>query len=173
MKNRFATWRVWTGLLAVMLLAAAAVADSNFLKPSDIDFKTLLTTAPSNDSQQTKDDIAEILALQNSRTPADIARARSEVRFNAFAFNAAMGPWFTLENLPVTAALLRQVARDTDTVVSQAKDFYGRPRPYVLDPRVMPCLMKERDTSYPSGHSTVATVLGRMLSEIEPDRRDQ
>ncbi|MGA2585279.1 MAG: phosphatase PAP2 family protein [Tepidisphaeraceae bacterium] len=155
------------------LLTAAAVADSNFVKPTDIDFKTLLATAPSNDSEQTKDDIAMVLQLQNSRTPAEIARARSEVRFNVFAFNGVMGPWFNSENLPVTAMLMRQVSRDTDTIVSQAKEYYGRPRPYVLDPRVMPCLMKERDTSYPSGHSTVATVLGRMLSEIEPDKRDK
>jgi len=84
----------WLMLPAIFLVCATLLTDSPaarsdagasdmskptnhfyFLTPGSIDFKTLLMPPPANNSAQTRDEIAWMLELQNTRTPAQIARA--------------------------------------------------------------------------------------------------
>ena len=43
--------------------------------------------------------------------------------------------------------------------------------PYVLSPDVQPAIPKEVTASYPSGHSTVATLMAVVLSDMLPEYR--
>jgi acid phosphatase (class A) len=172
MKNYLSVRRFWAGMLFVGMLACAAVADSKFVQPADIDFKTLLTTAPSQDSDIEKQELVQILELQKTRTPEDVARAKSEEKMSVFAFSNVMGSWFNPDDLPVTAKLMKQVQTDLSADIGPAKDFYGRLRPPYVDSDVHPCVALETSKSYPSGHSTSGTVLARILAEIAPDKHD-
>jgi acid phosphatase (class A) len=64
------------------------------------------------------------------------------------------------------------VTKQTNAIANPAKDFYGRKRPPLIDARVKPCVPLEATASYPSGHSTRATVWALVLSEIFPDQKD-
>jgi acid phosphatase (class A) len=144
-----------------------------FLSPDSINFKTLLTPPPANDSVQTHDEIAWMLELQNTRTPEQIARAKNEVRLNVFLFSNVLGSWFNPDDLPLTTKFLRQAGDDDAFFTDEAKKYFLRPRPFTLDPRLKPCVHLETSWSYPSGHTTHAIVWGVILSTMFPEHRDE
>jgi len=72
---------------------------------------------------------------------------------------------------PKTEAFFQRVQKDAEAVTDNAKDFYQRPRPYVLDPRLAYGKL-EKSFSYPSGHSTESMVLALVLADLFPDRRE-
>ncbi|HXE52353.1 MAG TPA: family 16 glycoside hydrolase, partial [Tepidisphaeraceae bacterium] len=47
-----------------------------------------------------------------------------------------------------------------------------RPRPPAVEPRIHPCVMLERSSSYPSGHAERGIMWATLLSEMFPDKRD-
>lgn len=144
----------------------------HFLSLESINFKTLLTPPPANDSVQTHDEIAWMLELQTTRTPEQIARAKMEVDLNPFLFSNVLGSWFNPDDLPLTTRLLLEAGDDDAAFTNAAKWFYKRPRPYTLDPRLKPCVHLEPSWSYPSGHTTHAIVWGVILSTMFPEHRD-
>jgi hypothetical protein len=78
------------------------------------------------------------------------------------------GPWFTRENLPKTAAILRQITQVTDKVKEDAKKKWMRPRPYTRSALIAPVVGKPGDAgSYPSGHSYGIAVPEFVLSAHE------
>ncbi|HTV49240.1 MAG TPA: phosphatase PAP2 family protein [Phycisphaerae bacterium] len=181
----------WITLPAMLLVCAALLIDSPaaradvsasdmskptnhfyFLTPGSIDFKTLLTPPPANNSFVTHAEINWMLELQNTRTAEQIARAKREVNLNPFLFSNVLGSWFNPDDLPITTQLLRQASNDTSIISYTAKNFFARPRPYTLDPRLKPCVKLESSFSYPSGHSSHAIVWGIILSTMFPERRD-
>jgi acid phosphatase (class A) len=173
MSKSLAIRRVWMGMLAVTLLATAAIADSKWVHPGDVDFKSLLpATAPSNDTDEAKQDIAHIVQLQKDRTPEEVARCKSEQDYSVFAFKDVMGDWFTAEKVPVTAALMQQVKDDSEGIIKPAKNYYARPRPYLVDSQIMPCVKLEKSASFPSGHSVHATIDAIILAQIIPIKTD-
>ena len=54
-----------------------------------------------------------------------------------------------------------------------AKDDFGRPRPFVTEPRLAPIVAKPPSASYPSGHTTWAVVCAIVLADMLPERRAQ
>jgi acid phosphatase (class A) len=177
-----ATGLLLCALLTAQLPAQTVASNSNityavsshliFLQPGAVDFKSLLTPPPANDSVQTHDELNWMLELQNTRTPAQIARAKIEVNLNPFLFNNVLGSWFNPDDLPYTSWLLQQAGYDTGAIDSAAKKYFRRPRPYTLDPRLKPCVHLETSASYPSGHSAQSVVWGIILSDMFPERRD-
>jgi acid phosphatase (class A) len=82
-----------------------------------------------------------------------------------------MGQRFTENNLPFSATFLSRVVYTAETVLDPAKAAWNRPRPYDFDSRVIPCVSKPTNASYPSGHSTVGYVLAIVLAQIVPEKR--
>lgn len=78
--------------------------------------------------------------------------------------SAVMGAWFTAENLPRTAAIMQAVWKQTNEVSGVLKKQWDRPRPPARDARIHPCVTVPADSSYPSGHSTNATVWAAVFS---------
>jgi acid phosphatase (class A) len=158
-------------VLALLVYGAAVFADAKFVPPSALDFKAILTTAPSQDSEQEKQEMDEVLWLQKTRTPDEIKRAESEVTITAFSFSDVLGSWFNPDDLPITAKLMTQVGADVKADGEAAKNEFGRKRPFMVDPRVKPCVTLETTPSFPSGHSTRATVWAYVLADIFPEHR--
>jgi len=165
----------------LILMAAISKAQStdsttqpgvSFIQPDDIDVKTLLKPPPAEGSDQSRQELDVLLGLQNSRTDADIKRARAEAHLTPFVFSEVLGSWFNPDDLPVTAAFLANVMKETGSVATVGKDLFQRRRPYLVDTRIQPCVELEKTFSYPSGHSTRSMVLALTLAEIFPDQKD-
>ena len=159
------------GALLVTVSVHGAETVVGFLAPGTIDAKAVLPPPPAPGSLAARADLETVLQLQASRTPAEVAWARSIVKDQPFYFVNVLGPWFTKENLPVTAAFLKSVTGDLAAVSNGAKDQFARTRPPYVDAAVHPCVEIPTSASYPSGHTMRAFVWAAVLGEIFPDRQ--
>ncbi|MDF9826799.1 acid phosphatase (class A) [Ereboglobus sp. PH5-5] len=130
---------------------------------------------PANDSPAGMADVETLLQVQKDRTPEQVARA---VRINAHAFlsieegcmgQVVFGPAFTGENLPRTAAILRQATAERRVVMIASKNQWNRVRPHKRGLGVEPCVDVPRSASYPSGHSSCGVLWAMFLGGALPE----
>ncbi len=140
----------------------------NGKKPNIIE---LLAPPPVPDSPEQAADMAEVRAVCHTAPGNDVAIAYTEKKFNVFNFTPAIGTFFHSNNLPQTTAFFERVQKDAEAVTDNAKDFYKRPRPYVINPSLANGKL-EKSFSYPSGHSTESMVLALVLADLLPDKHD-
>lgn len=112
------------------------------------------------------------------RNPADAALAAREESFDVFAFSAVLGEAFDPGKLPRTAALFGDAKKILAAAKNAGKDKWKRERPCPVnscqwDPEKDATDWKNRDYSYPSGHSTRATAFALLLDAVFPARKAQ
>lgn len=146
---------------------------THFVKPTGVDCAKILPVPPAPGTLSARADLEAVLQMQAWRTPEQIVWAKRVDKNDAFLFGDLLGPWFTRENLPLTAALLKDVDEDRHEVTEIAKNLFARARPWVVDPRVQPCVGKPGNDSYPSGHATAIFTRAGVLAEIFPEKREQ
>jgi acid phosphatase (class A) len=147
------------------------VSRLHYLKANKPDAIALLAPPPLPDSAEQAADMAEVRAVCHAAPSNDVAVAFSEKKFSAFTFTPAIGTFFQSNSLPKTTAFFERVQNDAAAVTDNAKDFYRRPRPYVIDPSLANGKL-EKSFSYPSGHSTESMVLALVLADLFPDKHD-
>lgn len=118
-------------------------------------------------------DLADIAALkqwQAKRTPADCARAAAAAHAAYSEFFGDISP-FPDPLPPEAAAVFARVKTETDGAAADVKDLFKRPRPFLRDPELDPCLGRIGGLAYPSGHATISRVFALMLGDLAPSRR--
>jgi acid phosphatase (class A) len=176
-------------LAAILFLCAVAIAPlraddqmaqaaqtvqpekSHYLPAGKPDAIELLAPPPLPDSAEQAADMAEVKAVYHAATSNEIAAAYSERKFDIFNFTPAIGNFFQPGKFPKTEEFFHHVQTDAEAVVDNAKDFYKRPRPYVVDPDLINGKL-EKSFSYPSGHSTESMTLALVLADLFPDKHD-
>ena len=136
----------------------------------------LILPLPSpRDSAATAAELAELHRIESTRTPAQIAQAQADDHEeDIFIFKSVMGPGFTAEALPITAALSAHIRKDEGATGGPLKNIYRRPRPYQADSTLHPvCALNPEPTSYPSGHSLSGYLLALTLAQMVPEKRQQ
>lgn len=160
------------GLLLLIVGSAAQAEDAQpFVTNKDIDLTMILPPPPANDSAQTKAELGEVLTLQVTRTPEMVASAVADAEENVWRFANVMGPKFNKETLPKFSAFFDRVVATEGAVVDPAKDIWKRPRPHQLSDLVKPAVKLSSSGSWPSGHATVGTMMGIILSDMVPEKR--
>ena len=89
---------------------------------------------------------------------------------DATLYNAVLGR--DLTKLPATWGLLAEVQNEADAAADQAKEAFGRVRPYGIDQTIKTCVKSDPTKalrSYPSGHATVGYSVGWALAKLMPD----
>lgn len=143
-----------------------------FADAKEINLLNLLPSPPANDSAQMKAELGEILTIQVTRTPEMAARAVADSEENVWRFSDVIdNPKFTKENLPKFSAFFDRVVETEGAVVDPAKDVWKRPRPHLYSDLVKPIVPLSKSGSYPSGHTTVGTLMGIVLSNMVPEKR--
>ena len=164
----------WTLALAMLLaVSAASWALEPVSSPPLVDLITLLPPPPAQDSSQTADEIKEILSYQKNRTAQMVASAQGDQELTVFRFADVLGPPFTPEKLPLTAALFEKALRVSEQSVGPAKSHWKRPRPYVQNPKIHPCVKMPTNDAYPSGHATAGTLMTVLLAQMIPEKREE
>jgi acid phosphatase (class A) len=169
--TRFFRPVIFAAIFAVTSAFTYAQAQLTYLTPGTPDAAVLLAPPPLMDSAEQAADMEEVKAVYHAAGSNDMAAAYSEKKFTVFNFTEAVGPFFTEDNLPKTAAFFEKVQKDAETVTDLGKDYFHRPRPYTTDPSLANGKL-EKSFSYPSGHSTETMVLGLVLAEAVPDKQD-
>ncbi|MBZ9740304.1 MULTISPECIES: acid phosphatase [unclassified Mesorhizobium] len=160
------------GLLLLVVGSAARAEDAKpFITNKDVDLTMILPPPPANDSAQTKAELGEVLTMQVTRTPEMEARAIADAEENVWRFADVMGPNFNKDKLPKFSAFFDRVVETEGAVVDPAKDVWKRPRPHQLSDLVKPVVKLSSSGSWPSGHATVGTMMGIILSDMVPEKR--
>lgn len=105
------------------------------------------------------------------------AQALADNAIDPFAaFDSALGENFTAANFPATARLLDRAGRAAGFAGDPVKFVYRRPRPFVSDNRITPCIPDDErlraSYSYPSGHAALGFAWALVLAELVPSHVD-
>lgn len=140
------------------------------LKKSEI--TKIIGLPPKKGSVEDLKDFATILKFQVTRSEADCKLAKSFVDVGLKSlFSDNNGPLSQSEARRMTLKLLPYTGEAMVNIYT-AKNMHDRPRPYLANPLVKPCIDKERTTAYPSGHATYARVMAIALSQVYPERTE-
>ena len=150
----------------------AVTSSAPYFDPASVNLKAMLPDPPAIGSPTTIMEINLVLQKQAFRTPEDVTRIKREVHLDVYLFDTVFGPWFTKEKIPVTAALFERVDATEHPVVDSGKKFWNRPRPPLQDNRIHPPIDLPKNSSYPSGHSTVGDLDALILAQLAPDLKD-
>ena len=171
----FTVAAVLSGLLLAPRSAPAqqgrAPAAAHFLAPDAFQLEKILPPPPAPGSLAARADLETVLQAQAWRTPEQVAWALRVEPDNLGDFADVLGPLYGKAHLPLTVALVNAVNRDMVPLMLAAKKSFARPRPFVADPRVQPCVRRREEYSYPSGHATSFHLAAGVLSEIFPGKR--
>ena len=164
--------RIFFAMFFVVLFSACSLYASTkvYVPATDVDLTKILPPPPAQDSAQTKKEIDEMLAFQESRTDKMVKYAQADQEISVFRFSDIMGEKFTKENLPFTGEFFHNVTANASIISGPAKDFWKRPRPSVFDARVKPCVKVPPNAAYPSGHSTAGNLMAIILANMVPEK---
>ena len=180
MLSRFAT-------LALTLLIAGALPASaqnparnatqnpapklNYL--SDIiDLTELVPPPPPADSEAGKQDLLEVMEMQEARTEPQVKRAIADNVLSIYRFEDILGPKFKKENLPALDAFFEKAQADARAILIAAKNAVQRPRPAAFSSEVVALGGTPRlPTAYPSGGVVFTTLTAIVLAKMVPEKR--
>lgn len=133
----------------------------------------ILGPYPEVGSDLFQQDFEQLLYFQKTRTQEQCDAAALEVDSSMETFfGGAKGPLSKEEVLQVKQNL-KWLTIKTGTKIFYYKYKFARPRPYVSNPEIKPCIELESSKAYPSGHTTLARVYARVLAVIFPEREAQ
>lgn len=162
-------------ILLLMILAFAGPlqardADVRQILPAgSVDVASLVPPPPAVGSPDFKQEMAVVLWLQRTRTPAQVDFVRETLDVERFAplLGKALVEVDGIELKRTIDTAIDEVRAEYDAI----KADYDLPRPFVVNKDVHPVADARPVASYPSGHATRAMVYARLLAEIFPDRR--
>jgi acid phosphatase (class A) len=159
--------RIAVLVLVLAATALAPLAPQNptgyyYLDPRRLDLTTLLPPPPEAGSPEAHADMQSLTAAVAARSPAELLEAREASARDVFFFEPAVGPDFTAQRLPLTAAFFEHVGADVQRLIGAAKEYWDRPRPNGAD---------KKNGSYPSGHAAFASSTAIILSQLLPEKR--
>lgn len=164
-------------MAALLALAGgpAVAREPSFVSPAQTQVLNILPSPPANSSEITKAELAELHAIEQTRTEAQSTQAIwDDQNEHIFIYANVLGEAFTAEKLPAVAAFGKRVRVDEGINAGPAKMGFNRIRPYNLDKTLKPiCKTKTKDDSYPSGHATTGFLLALTLIDMVPEKRDE
>ncbi|MBX9766666.1 MAG: hypothetical protein K2X47_05290, partial [Bdellovibrionales bacterium] len=129
---------------------------------------TLIGPPPALGSKEEEADFAETYFWQKNRTAAQCAAATSEANLFLRTF---VGSRTDLLSGREELKLIKDVSilqLKITGIAMELKSRFDRPRPYIADPKIKPCVPLENSSSYPSGHAANAYAIAEALSSVLP-----
>lgn len=135
-----------------------------------LNYKDIMGDYPKLGSPESIKDFATLYYWQKFRTEDQCAQAQKEVPVNLESF---FGGILTAAEISSLKVFFYKHVINGGGQSTIAKFIFRRPRPYNTRKDLVPCIDKSNSYAYPSGHTTVARVLGLMLAKKFPDREKE
>jgi hypothetical protein len=159
--------------LFILALAGAHLFPLRSAEPALVpDWTAVVGTYPALGTLPSQEELAILHWLQDTRTPADVARCDSENKPGLENFLQALGSPMDPSAFPATQAMLHQAKEDLKPVVAALKAGFNRPRPYAVDATLAPALPGDGMPSFPSHHATLGALLADLMSRLDPADQD-
>lgn len=161
-------------ILVFLVLANTAFAqgfelEAKILKPSKIqDLIGYLLPKPG--SSEEKKDFEIIFQYQNTRTIQDCQVARNDMDTSLKGMFGGDHKILTDDEVKRMKHFLAKAKVSIGANIALAKNIFKRPRPYVANHNVKPCIDLESSYAFPSGHSLLMRVYANILSRVYPER---
>jgi len=162
---------------AVLSVPIPSVADKDsrgggsghYLELSELDLSPV-PAAPAAGSAQDRADMKTLFDWQDRRTDEQCEQAGAEMKHSYDVLFGRISPFVSPQPKSV-ARFFKNAAEDSVAAHKYLKGVYQRPRPFLRDSRLSPCIARVDGFSYPSGHATMARLFALILSDLVPARR--
>ena len=155
-------------VMLVLALSSKAQEARQYLPVGSVDVAELIGPPPALDSSEFREEMAVVLWLQRTRTPAQVAFVEQTLDLGRFV------PLIDDELIGVDGIELSRTLDDVITEVRAEYDTlkgeFGQPRPFEVSDEVHPVGEARPVAAYPSGHAIRATIYARLLSDIFPEQ---
>ena len=163
-------------ILFLVIFTTSAIArhvevDIKVLTPKKI--QSIIGAFPAKGSVAEAEDFRVLLSYQATRTVEDCQLAEKDSDTSlASLFGGENG---VLTNREVKKMKLFLIKAYVNVGANSyiAKHKYKRPRPYLANMAIKPCIGLEKSFAYPSGHTLMAHLFARVLSKVYPEREDR
>jgi acid phosphatase (class A) len=158
----------------VIASKAAFAYDAAYISTQQLNLSKILAPSPSASSELQRQDMGEVLRLQQSRTStqAERAVADNEQTLGRIA-NEVFGDKASALRSPKFVAFAERVTQDTRAIFLASKDVWNRPRPYSVSTEVKAIGELPTTGSYPSGHATRGYLVAILLSNMVPEKSNE
>jgi acid phosphatase (class A) len=158
-------------LIFVITSGAGFAYDASYLSTQQLDLSKILSPSPPATSELQKRDMAEVLRLQETRTPAQAERAvaDNDQSLGRIA-DEVFGEKAAALRSPKFSQFAERVTQDTRAIFLASKDVWKRPRPFSASPEVKAIGELPTTGSYPSGHATRGYLVAILLSNMVPEK---
>lgn len=157
-------------IFSILVFTINALAFNQSSSDKFVNVKKIIGPYPTIGSEASNNDFAILHYYQETRTNDECQAAGTEVKANLESF---YGELLTDCEISHVKALFTALKIDVGIHAGYAKYSYKRPRPFLTDPTLKPCVKLEKTYAYPSGHSTMAHLYAKVLAHIFPDRAEQ
>lgn len=156
-------------------LTVQALAVTPYVAPDAIKVEDLLPAPPALNSAEGRAELENVVFIHQHATVAELRRGQEENELSIFTYAPEIGDWFIAGRLPKTVAFFKEIEAETRAFTSTGKTLWKRPRPCVTGGTRIAKPIEPDDKksfSYPSGHSTRATVFTFVLAELIPGSKE-
>lgn len=139
-------------------------------------FIKLLSPPPCDSCAETQNELAELRVLQRTRTDAEAKHAMEDAEISLERFLAGAGIAVDEQKLAACKGFFLNLQKAAGKAAGQAKQTFCRPRPYKLaNSGIVPLGDAKTGDSpaYPSGHTTYGTLVGIVLADMVPEKRQK
>lgn len=160
-------------LLMLGCLGDPRVHPATGISPSPaLDPLRLLPPPPAPGSREARSDLEQVLSAVAARTPRREALAQADAELSMLRLLPEdPGPSLQPAQVPALMALSDRLRDEVLATTDVAKNAYARPRPFVVDPEIAPCIAPPGTPAYPSGHAAFAAAGASLLADMAPERR--
>ena len=125
---------------------------------------------PAAGSAEEAYDFQVLLDYQNTRTEAECEEAAAE---KTPTLKSMFGSLLTTKEMRRVWVHFIEAYATVGLNSAISKKLFDRPRPFNARVEIVPCIPLATSKAYPSGHTMIARVFARMLSDFYPDREKQ
>lgn len=157
-----------TAILSTQAFAQHFGVDTVILSPSEI--SKVIGPFPAKGSAAEAHDFKILMDYQNKRTAQDCAQAKKDENLSV---GQIFGNILSEDEVNQMTVFMLKAYASAGLNAHIAKKAYKRERPYNANKNIKPCIDLEESYAYPSGHTMVARLYARILSQVYPERAEK